>query len=230
MKTQLGICADGRALSYDAALYEFALGSEPAALAEVRALDARAKVNWRAGELRDWFARIDGADLAACHERALAERNAVDYDKLTPEQRVQADAAHDDSVLAGKIVDADPALVHAVANQLIEQGLLNEAMRASAAGGAATGGVAASGAAAGDGEGEDGEGGEDFNPLAVMDLPRGMEPLSQLERAKGANRKMTRSEERLMRKILKNDDKAKEKRERRAAPAREPEAGQGQGE
>ena len=202
----LGRCADGRVLSYDEGLYEFALAQKPATLAEVRALDARAQVRWRAIEVRDWFKRIDEADLAACHERAFVERNAVSYDKLSAEERVLADAARDDSVLAGKIVDADPALVHAVANQLIEEGLL---ARSPAAGGIA---------------GQPGDGSGEFNPLAVMDLPRGMESLSQLERAKGPNRKMTRSEERLMKKILKNDDKQKERRERNGIQAPRPEA------
>ena len=191
----LGTCKDGRALSYDASLYEFTLASKVATLSEVRALDARALIRWRAIELRDWFSRIDEADLAVCHERAFNERNAISYDKLSAEERVQADAARDDSILAGKIVDADPALVHAVANQLIEEGLLASSPQVRSAEG------------------------DDVNPLAVMELPRGMEPLSQLERAKGPNRKMTRSEARLMRKILKNDDKAKEKRERHEAPA-----------
>ena len=190
----LGTCKDGRLLSYDASLYEFALASTVVTLSDVRALDDRALIHWRANELRDWFSRVDEADLAACHERALNERNAASYDELSAEQRVLADAARDDSILAGKIVDADPALVHAVANQLIEEGLLAPSSQVRSAEGA------------------------DVNPLAVMDLPRGMEPLSQLERAKGPNRKMTRSEARLMCKILKNDDKAKEKRERHEAP------------
>lgn len=199
---KLGMCADGRALTYDASLYEFSLAGKPAELEEVRALDARAQVRWRAIELRDWFTRINAADLAACHERAVAERYGVEYDKLSAEERVLADAARDDSVLAGKIVDADPALVHAVANQLIEEGLLAQAAPTAMAGGDAAN--------------------ADANPLATMQLPRGMEPLSQLERAKaeqGERRKMTRAEARLMKKILKNDDKAKAKRERQGASA-----------
>ena len=198
---QLGTCKDGRILSYDASLYEFYLADKVATLDEVRALDRHAHIHWRANEMRDWLARINADDLVACHERAFIERNAVSYDKLSAEERVQADAARDDSVLAGKIVEADPALVHAVANQLIEEGLLKETAQ-----------VPASGSMPAEGE-------EGFNPLATMDLPRGMESLSQLERAKGPNRKMTRSEERLMRKILKNDDKEKERREKRATAA-----------
>ena len=212
---QLGSCTDGRLLTYDASLYEFHLAQKPAELSEVRALDARAQVRWRAAEMRDWFRRINDADLAACHERAMERRYGVEYDKLSAEERVLADAARDDSVLAGKIVEADPALVHAVANQLIEEGLLAQAARPIADG-------SAEGAAA-----------DEANPLATMELPRGMEPLSQLERAKaeqGERRKMTRSEARLMRKILKNDDKAKAKRERRetAAAAAKPIEQQGQ--
>ncbi|MBQ9003291.1 MAG: hypothetical protein IJ087_15690 [Eggerthellaceae bacterium] len=203
---QLGTCTDGRLLTYDASLYEFRLAQRPAELAEVRALDARAQVRWRAAEMRDWFKRINGDDLAACHDRAMQQRYGVEYDELSAEERVLADAARDDSVLAGKIVDADPALVHAVANQLIEEGLIAQAPPAATGPGAT--------------------GVESENPLATMELPRGMEPLSQLERAKaeqGERRKMTRAEARLMRKILKNDDKAKAKRERReAASAAEP--------
>ena len=202
---QLGTCKDGRALSYDVGLYEFRLAQKPAELAEVRLLDARAEVRWRAAEIRDWFKRIDADDLASCHERAMIERYGVEFDKLSAEERVLADAARDDSVIAGKIVDADPALVHAVANQLIEEGLLQQSFPASSS-------------AVGDGVADD----KEPNPLATMDLPRGMEPLSQLERAhaeQGERRKMTRSEARLMKKILKNDDKAKAKRERRAANA-----------
>ena len=206
---QLGMCADGRMLTYDVGLYEFHLAQKPAELDEVRSLDARAQVRWRAPEMRDWFKRINASDLAACHGKAMAERYGVEYDKLSAEERVLADAARDDSVSAGKIVDADPALVHAVANQLIEEGLLQQAARPAAAGAGADNAA------------------DEANPLATMDLPRGMEPLSQLERAKaekGERRKMTRSEARLMRKILRNDDKAKAKRERHAAsaPAEQP--------
>ena len=198
---RLGTCKDGRELSYDAALYEFKLAQKPAEFAEVRALDARAEVRWRAAEMRDWFKRVNPDDLASCRDRARAARYGVEYDKLSAEERVLADAARDDSVIAGKIVDADPALVHAVANQLIEEGLLRQASSALGAGAAAA---------------------AEANPLATMDLPRGMEPLSQLERAhaeQGERRKMTRAEARLMKKILKNDDKAKAKRERQAASA-----------
>ena len=218
----LGTCRDGRSLAYDASLYEFTLAGKPATLSEVRALDAHALVSWRANELRDWLARIVPDDLEACRQRALIERNAASYDKLSAEERVLADAARDDSILAGKIVEADPALVHAVVNQLLEEGLLAQAAHPQT-GGAQVGGARATQA----GGAQAGEG--DFNPLAVMDLPRGMEPLSQLERAKGPNRKMTRSEARLMRKILKADDKAKERREKRekhAPPETERERGQ----
>ena len=188
---QLGTCIDGRALTYDTRLYEFRLARELVSLQDLRALDAHAHIRWAAPEQRDWFRRIKAADLDACNRRALARTGSSRYAGMTPEERVQADAARDDSVLAGKIVDADPVLVQAVAAKLEEQGLLG-------AGFMQTGPV---------------------NPLASANLPKGMEALSQMERHHGADRKMTAAEKRLMKKILKNDDKEKARREKLVAKA-----------
>ena len=188
---QLGFCIDGRALTYDVRLYEFRLARELVTLDEVRELDAHAHIRWLAPEQRDWFRRINPRDLEACSRRALARVGNSRYADMTPEERVQADAARDDSVLAGKIVDADPALVQAVAAKLEEQGLLGQ--------------VASSVV--------------NSNPLASANLPKGMEALSQMERHHGGDRKMTAAEKRLMKKILKNDDKEKARREKLAAQA-----------
>ncbi len=188
---QLGTCVDGRALTYDVTLYEFRLARELVMFDDVRDLDANGHIRWCAPEQRDWFRRINPVDLAACNRNALARTGNSRYANMTPEERVQADAARDDSVLAGKIVDADPALVQAVVAQLEEQGLL--------------GGMMMPGQAA------------QFNPLAAANLPKGMEALSQFERHAGADRKMTSAEKRLMKKILKNDDKEKARREKMAA-------------
>ena len=187
---RLGVCADGRELSYDPTLYEFHIAREVVAYKDVADLDMHAHIHWHAGEQHDWFRRINPADLAACNQRALAAHKGDWYAGMTPEERVQADAARDDSVLAGKIVDADPALVHAVVNALEQQGLV---------GAPSTAGQMPA-----------------VNPLAASNLPKGMEALSQFERAQSADRKMTAAEKRLMNKILKNDDKAKAKREKEA--------------
>ena len=189
---QLGTCTDGRALTYDVALYEFHLARELVSFEDVRDLDAHAHIKWRAPEQRDWFRRINADDLAACNRRALALAGDDRYANMTPEERVQADAARDDSVLAGKIVDADPVLVQAVVAKLEEQGLLGQVMPGQA--------VA-------------------YNPLAAANLPKGMEALSQFERHQGGDRKMTSAEKRLMKKILKNDDKEKARREKLAEKA-----------
>lgn len=182
---RLGTCADGSALTYDPGLYEFRLDRMVTPYENIRELDDAGHIHWHALEQRDWFIRIDAADLARCRSKALARRGQSAYEGMTPEERVQADAARDDSVLAGKIVEADPSLVAAVALQLEEQGLL-------------------------------GGGSGHRNPLAAVDLPRGMEALSQFERSQGGQRKMTAAEKRLMRKIIKNDDKEKARREKSA--------------
>ena len=181
----LGTCIDGRALSYDATLYEFRLDRAVVAYKDVAALDAHAHITWNAPEQRDWFKRINPSDLDACNRRAL-KRHGNGYDALSPEEQVQADAARDDSVLAGKIVEADPALVRAVVDSLEAQGLVGHASHAHAT----TAGYA---------------------------MPIGMEPLAQLQRQEG--RQMTLMEHLLMRRILKEDDKAKLKREKQAAHA-----------
>lgn len=174
----LGTISDGRPLFYDAALYEFRLDRAPVSLAEVRGLDDAGHIAWLAPEQRDWMRRIDTDDLDCCNRDALGRRGA-DYGLLSPEEQVQADAKRDDSVLAGKIVDADPALVAAVADALGQRGV-----------------AVASAAAAG--------------PSA--ELPEGMEPLAQLQKQPG--RAMTPLEHFLMRRILKNDDREKRRRER----------------
>lgn len=187
---QLGSSVDGRALTYDVALYEFRLARELVSLEDVRELDAHAHIRWLALEQRDWFRRINPADFVRCNRTALARAGSGRYADMTPEERVQADAARDDSVIAGKIVDADPALVQAVAAQLEAQGLLGGGMQGQPTA---------------------------YNPLAAANLPKGMEALSQMERHHGADRKMTPAEKRLMKKILKNDDKEKARREKIAA-------------
>ena len=62
---QLGICVDGRTLTYDARLYEFRLARELVSLQDLRALDAHAHIRWAALEQRDWFRRINASDLDA---------------------------------------------------------------------------------------------------------------------------------------------------------------------
>ena len=119
----LATCVDGRTLLYDATLYEFRLERDLVSYADVSALDKHAHLHWNAPEQRDWFRKINPADLDRCNRRAL-NRHGNGFSGLSPEEQVQADAKRDDSVLAGKIVDADPALVRAVADALEEQGLL----------------------------------------------------------------------------------------------------------
>lgn len=180
---KLGTCADGRTLTYDTALYEFKLDREVVTYAQIRELDNHAHISWLALEQRDWFRRVDPKALEACHKRAAARRGGSLWEGMTPEERVQADAARNDSVLAGKIVDADPALVQAVAGALEAQGLLG---------------------------GFNGVGTVNIDP---KNMPAGMELLEQLKREDAIDRKMTRGEKRMMRKILAGDDKAKERRE-----------------
>ena len=181
---QLGAHCDGRSLEYDELRYEFRLGHAVVPYREVVELDDGGLIRWRAMEQRDWLRRLNAADLEDCHARAMRETGDGRGRNLSPEQQVLADAANDDGVLAGRIVDADPALVQAVAYELEKRGF--GARKAA----------------------------EDANPLAAMELPRGMEALGQVERVQGERRDMTRAEKRLMKRILKNDDKAKAKRER----------------
>ncbi|MDO4503504.1 MAG: hypothetical protein Q4D06_10095 [Coriobacteriia bacterium] len=187
---QLGTIVDGRELYYDASLYEFRVARNVVTYQEVQELDRHAHVNWLAPEQKDWFRRINPVDLDRCNRRAL-DRHGNGYEGLSPEEQVQADAKRNDSILAGKIVDADPALVQAVIAEMEKQGVFAQA-------------AVDAGAQA-------------VNPLATMELPRGMEELSQL--AKHEKRQMTPLEGILMRRILKNSDKAKLKREKEAAKA-----------
>ena len=77
MSTHLGSTSDGRALAYDASLYEFWLDGERAAFADVQMLDTRNWIRWRAPALRDWFRHIIPADLDACNKRARAAARAA---------------------------------------------------------------------------------------------------------------------------------------------------------
>lgn len=119
----LGALADGRALRYDATLYEFRVDRTVVTYRDVVALDQAGHVQWQAAEQRDWLYRINPADLDRCNREALG-RHGNGYEGLSPEEQVQRDARRDDSVLAGKIVEADPALVRAVADALEQEGLL----------------------------------------------------------------------------------------------------------
>ena len=78
---RLGTSADGRALTYDAQRYEFQLGSQLASFDDVRALESRDWIRWRAPELRDWFTKIDREALASCNEAA---RSALRYRSSDP--------------------------------------------------------------------------------------------------------------------------------------------------
>lgn len=126
---QLGTIQDGRILSYDATLYEFRVSRNVVTHADVAELDRAGHISWLAPEQRDWFWRINPQDLDRCNREALG-RHGNGYEGLTPEEQVLADAKRDDSVLAGKIVDADPALVRAVADALEAQGLVGHASHA----------------------------------------------------------------------------------------------------
>lgn len=181
----LGTIVDGRPLYYDAALYEFRVSRNIVGYDEVVALDRAGHVQWAAAEQRDWLYRINPADLDRCNRAALG-RHGNGYEGLSPEEQVQCDARRDDSVLAGKIVDADPALVRAVADALEQQGLLGTS------GAPGAGGVPGT------------------TPVVV--LPEGMEALAQVQKQEG--RKMTVLEHYLMRRILKNDDRQKARREK----------------
>lgn len=176
----LGTISDGRPLFYDATLYEFRLDRAVATLGEVRELDEAGHILWLAPEQRDWMRRINGADLDRCNREALG-RHGMEYDQLSPEEQVQADAKRDDSVLAGRLVDADPALVAAVADALEQRGFAPSAA-------------------------------PDAPGATAAVLPEGMEALAQLQKQEG--RKMTVLEHYLMRRILKNDDRQKARRER----------------
>ena len=181
---QLGTVTGHGPLAYDATLYEFRISNAVTPFKEVQALDAHGHIAWLAPEQHDWFVHINAHDLETCNHRAL-QRHGNGYNSLTPEEQVQADAARDDSVLAGKIVEADPELVRAVADALEQKGLIGHVSHAHAG-----------------------------NAQTVIGMPQGMEALSQLQKQEG--RKMTLMEHYLMRQILKNDDKAKVKREKEA--------------
>ena len=211
----LGWCLDKGQLTYDAVRFEFSIAGERTSYESVIDLDDRALIRWRAMEQRDWMRRLDADLLRTCHENALLERASSSGRNLSPSEQVLADAARDDGVLAGAIVEADPALVQAVADELQKRGMaLAGSMRQQHSQQSPDGPDPSP--KAGDlrisrsGAEDSGTG----NPLAQMDLPRGMEALSQMERAQPDRRDMTYSEKRLMKKILRNDDKAKAKRER----------------
>lgn len=188
MSVRLGRCGDGRALHYDSAAYRFYLGDRRVSYDEIAALDRRGEVAWLAGEQRDWFNRIDRADLDAC--AAAACDRALAADALDPYEQVRRDARRDDSVLEGRLVDVDDALVRAVIDRLEIEGAL----------------------ARGSDSAETTE-----SPLAAAVLPEGMEPLGQVVKREG--RSATALERVLARCIMRNDDKAKARRERRERKA-----------
>lgn len=188
MSVQLGRCSDGRALRYDGTAYRFYLGGCETSYDEIAALDRLGRVTWLAGEQRDWFNRINRADLDACARKAADW--ASSEGSLDPSEQVRLDARRDDGILEGRLVDADDALVRAVIDRLEAEGAL--------------GGSAAAAASL-------------DNPLASMDLPDGMESLGQVVKREG--RPMTALEHVLMRRIMRNDDKAKARRERRERKA-----------
>lgn len=184
----LGITSRGKVVSYDERLYEFRLDNEMVEHSTIQEIDDAAGISWFYLEQRDWFKKLDDELLGQARKRVLSSEGGDIYEGMTPEERVHADSLRDDSILAGKIVEADPALVHAVVQAIEAEGLMS---------------AASSGAPAG-------------NPLARASLPKGMEALSQMERAHGDERAMTRAEKLLMKRILKNDDKEKRRREKHA--------------
>ncbi len=179
---RLGVCSDGCDLNYDATLYEFRHEREVISYEDVLEMDQRGLVRWMASEQRDWFHHINPVDLDTCNRRALS-RHGGGFERLSAAEQVALDAKRNDSVLEGKIVEADPAVVHAVLEELRQSGMLEHVGTAS--------------------------------PYAGAVMPDGMESLSQLQRQPG--RKMTMTEHYLMRKILKNDDKEKARREKQFA-------------
>lgn len=183
MSVQLGQCEDGKRLLYDRATYQFFVGARPLEYEDVARLDAQGRVNWFALEQRDWFYRID---RDALRDRAEAARaDAQEGDAGDPFEQVRRDARRNDSILEGRLAEANDALVRAVADKLEAQGLTLPATERVAS----------------------------ENPLAIQELPDGMEPLKQVVKQEG--RSMTFLERVLMRRIIKNDDKAKVRRERR---------------
>lgn len=84
MPTSLGTTTDGRVLVYDADLYVFSLDGQEASFGDVRTLDARNWIRWRAPELCAWFRRIDPVALEACYRRARAVRTHLEYRSTNP--------------------------------------------------------------------------------------------------------------------------------------------------
>ena len=78
---KLGTSADGRSLTYDADRYEFRLGDRIASFDDVRALESRDWIRWRAPELRDWFVKIDRDAFIECNRAA---RSALRYRSSDP--------------------------------------------------------------------------------------------------------------------------------------------------
>lgn len=91
--TSLGTTVDGRAFTYDASRYEFYLDGEATAFADVKMLESRNWVRWRATALRDWFAHIDAAALDACNRRVRAARFGQVRGALPHHARAAASAA-----------------------------------------------------------------------------------------------------------------------------------------
>jgi hypothetical protein len=198
----LGKLKSGRVLNYDEARYEFYLDNHIILHSDLRALDSQAQILWAAPEQRDWFKKIDAVTLKSCQARALASQNAEGV--TSAHDQVLRDAARDDSVLAGKIVDASPVLVEAVASALEARGFAGAGAKATVAAGAGTvpNQAGAPGAEA------------EVAAAAAVQLPEGMEAAGQLIRQPG--RRMTITERYLLRKILKDDDKQKARREKEA--------------
>ena len=67
---KLGTSADGRSLTYDHSRYEFRLAKQPVSFDDVRALESRDWIRWRAPELREWFVKIDRDAFIACNRAA----------------------------------------------------------------------------------------------------------------------------------------------------------------
>lgn len=73
---KLGISADGRQLTYDAARYEFRLAKQLVSFDDMRALESRDWIRWRAPELREWFMKIDRESFLTCNRTAAAAAEA----------------------------------------------------------------------------------------------------------------------------------------------------------
>lgn len=103
---EIGTIADGRALTYCEAYFEFAADGEPVSLSEVRELDRAGCVRWRFLEQRDWMRRLDDAAFQEAYERAL-EGRTVYYGDSALDEQIRRHVKRDNSYLHGHIVDTD---------------------------------------------------------------------------------------------------------------------------